>query len=254
MQVFFSIEVDLGGQMAMIRRTFTSLSRRRTLTVTAQLIEQLLSRTIRWAAVTRRHDTAETVATFSIGHDPATQVEFRLRGIEVRVSTTGVGVPDVHHGTGQRFAGGVEHAPLHEQRHTRVEAIIETCLAFGQRRTGHVERAFDGAWRAAGFAGLFVFSVHQQVEVMLKTEPGDYQPGLLTRAQYVEVVNGFPELFRGHGEVFDDVDRITQDAVDQGLGPRIAGIVVQAAGLFEKLLDLGSVGDLDVYFVGFLIL
>ena len=83
---------------------------------------------------------------------------------------------------------------------------------------------------------------------MLQAQAGHHQPGFLARTQHVQVVDRFPELFRGHGQVFDDVHRITQDAVDQGLGPWIAGVVVQAAGFFEKFLDFGSVGNLDVHF------
>ncbi|MCY1437542.1 hypothetical protein D9M71_537080 [compost metagenome] len=143
---------------------------------------------------------------------------------------------------------------MHEQGHARIDAVIQTRLALGQRRTGHVQRAFDGARGTTGLAGLFVFGVHQQVEVVLQANTGHQQPGFLARAQHVEVVDGFPELFRGHGQVFDDVHRITQDAIDQCLGPWVAGVVEQAAGLFEKFLDFGSVGNLDVHFEGFLIL
>ncbi|MNI11131.1 hypothetical protein D3C73_642640 [compost metagenome] len=254
MQVLIAVEVDLGGQVAMIRRGNEEVHVRRTLAMTTQLIEQLLGRTVRWAAIARRHDAAETIAAFGVGHDTATQVEFRLRGVEVRVGATGIGVPDVYHGAGQGFASGVEHAALHEQGHTRIDAVVQTRFALRQRRTRHVQRAFDGARGAAGLAGLLVFGVHQQVEVVLQTETGHHQPGFLASAQHVEVVDGFPELFRGHGQVFDDVHRITQDAVDQRLGPWIAGVVEQAAGFFEKFLDFGSVGNFDVHFSGFLIL
>src|SRR5476649_2499544 len=82
---------------------------------------------------------------------------------------------------------------------------------------------------------------------MLQAEPGDQQASLLPRTQHVEVIDGFPELFRGHGEVFDDVHRIAQDPVNQRLDPRITGLVEQTAGLFEKLLGTGSVGNLDVH-------
>ena len=173
-QVLIAVEVDLCGQVTMIRRRDEEMHVRRTLAVTTQLIEQLLGRTVRRAAVTRRHDAAEAVATFGVGDDAATQVEFGLRGIEVRISAAGIGVPDIHNRTGQRFAGGVEHTALHEQRHTRIDAIIQTRFTLGQWRTGHVQRAFDRARRAASLAGLFVFGVHQQVEVVFQAQPGHH--------------------------------------------------------------------------------
>ncbi|MCY1175057.1 hypothetical protein D9M73_152790 [compost metagenome] len=163
-------------------------------------------------------------------------------------------MPQVDDGTGDRIALGVLHLALEEHHGACIGAVVHTGLALGDRRAGHVQRAFDGARRAAGLAGLFVFGVHQQVEVVLQANTGHQQPGFLARAQHVEVVDGFPELFRGHGQVFDDVHRITQDAVDQRLGPWIAGVVEQAAGFFEKFLDFGSVGNFDVHFSGFLIL
>lgn len=50
-QVLIAIEVDLGGQVTMIRCRYEEMHVRRTLAVTAQLIEQLLGRTVRRAAV-----------------------------------------------------------------------------------------------------------------------------------------------------------------------------------------------------------
>ncbi|MNF84434.1 hypothetical protein D3C84_667950 [compost metagenome] len=246
-QVLFAIEVDLGGQVAMIRRGNEEVHVRRALAMTAQLIEQLLGRTVRRAAITRRHDALEAIAAFGIGHDTATQVELRLAAIEVRIGAAGVGVPDIHHGAGQRRAIGVLDLALHEQHHTRIDSVVQARKTVGQRRAGHVQRAFDGARGAAGLAGLLVFGVHQQVQVVFQAKACNQQAGFLACAQLVEVVDGFPELLRGHLQVFNDVHRIAQDAVDQRLGPWIALVVEQAAGVFEELLGAGSVGNSDVH-------
>ena len=183
----------------------------------------------------------------SIGDDSPTQVELGLTGIEIGIGAARVGVPHIHHGTGQRLAGGVLDLALHEQLNARVEAVIQSCFEVGQWRTRYIQRAFDGARGAAGFAGLLVFGVHQQVQVMLKPKASHQQPGFLARAQYVQVVHGFPELFRGHGKVFDDGYRVPQDTADQRFDPRVARIVVQAAGLVEKFLGAGSMGNLGVH-------
>ncbi|MNI89289.1 hypothetical protein D3C73_1466740 [compost metagenome] len=89
---------------------------------------------------------------------------------------------------------------------------------------------------------------------MFQAKACNQQAGFLACAQLVEVVDGFPELFRGHRQVFDDVHRIAQDAVDQRLDPWVAGVIEQAAGVLEKFLGVGSVGNLDVHLGGFLIL
>ena len=97
--------------------------------------------------------------------------------------------PLIDHGSCQGLALGVLDLALHEQLNARIDAVIETRLAFGQRRTGHVQRAFDGAWRTAGFAGLFVRSVHQQVQVMLQAQAGSQQTRLLIFTQFIEVID-----------------------------------------------------------------
>ncbi|MNE57466.1 hypothetical protein D3C80_1524330 [compost metagenome] len=156
-------------------------------------------------------------------------------------------MPDVYHGAGQRRAIGVLDLALHEQHHARIDPVVQSRETFGQRRAGHVQRAFDGARGATGLAGLLVFGVHQQVQVVFQAKACNQQAGFLACAQLVEVVDGFPELLRGHLQVFNDVHRIAQDAVDQRLGPWIALVVEQAAGVFEELLGAGSVGNSDVH-------
>ncbi len=80
---------------------------------------------------------------------------------------------------------------------------------------------------------------------MLQAQPGSKQTGFLVLAQFVEVIDRFPKLFRGHLQVFDDVHRVAQDPVNQRLGARVAAVVEAAAGFFEKLLGVGSLGKSD---------
>jgi hypothetical protein len=80
---------------------------------------------------------------------------------------------------------------------------------------------------------------------MLQAQPCREQAGFLVLAQFVEVVDRLPELFRSHFQVFDDVHRVPQDPVDQRLGPWVAAVVKVAAGFFEKLLGVSSLGKSD---------
>ena len=51
MQVLITVEVDLSSEVAMIRRRNKEVNMRRTLAMAAQLIEQVLGRTVRRAAI-----------------------------------------------------------------------------------------------------------------------------------------------------------------------------------------------------------
>ena len=51
MQVLITVEVDLSGEVAMIRRRNKEVDMRRTLAMAAQLIEQVLGRTVWRAAI-----------------------------------------------------------------------------------------------------------------------------------------------------------------------------------------------------------
>src|SRR5471030_2191377 len=247
MQVFVARQVDLRGQVAMVRRRNEEVNMRRTLAMTPQLIEQLLGRTVWRATVARRYDAAKAITALSISDDPAPQVELRLAAIEVRISAPRIGLPDVNDSARQRNAVGVGDLALHEQRHAGVGAVIQPRFVVGQRCTRHVQRPFDGARCAAGFASLLIGGVHQQVEVMLKAQSRYQQTGFLTAAQFIEVIDRLPELFRGHFQVFDDVDRILENAMYQRFGAGVAAFGKQPAGLFEEFLRIGGVGNSDTH-------
>lgn len=68
----------------------------------AQRLEQFGCGAVRRNRVARRQEAAEAIAALGIGFDPATQAVEGLVGVEVRIATFLVGVPDVHKGTGHR--------------------------------------------------------------------------------------------------------------------------------------------------------
>src|SRR5690606_9304429 len=106
-----------------------------------------------------------------------------------------------------RLAIGIGNLPLKE--HHGGDAVFATVVhahfTLGNRRTGNIQRAFDGARSAAGQAGLLVLGVLQQVEVVLQTEAGNQQTSLITATQTVDVIHRLPELVLSDFQVFDDL-------------------------------------------------
>ena len=146
---------------------------RRALAVAAELVEQLLGRTIGRAAVTGRHDAAEAVASLGVGHDRAPQVEGALGLVEVGVVAERIGVPDFDQCSGDRLALRVGHLAVHEQDLALVGVVVQPGLALADRRSGDVERPFDGARRAARLdADLALLLVEPDIEIMIDTETG----------------------------------------------------------------------------------
>src|SRR5690606_13083575 len=123
----------------------------RALPVTPKQIEHFLGRTIGRAAVAGRHDAAGAVAALGIGDDATAQVVLGLALVEPGVVALGVGVPHIHCGAGDRRAIHIEHLTVeeHHRGDAVFAAVVHARLALGYWRTGHVERAFDGARRTA---------------------------------------------------------------------------------------------------------
>ncbi|KPW98456.1 hypothetical protein ALO50_200146 [Pseudomonas syringae pv. cerasicola] len=178
-----------------------------------------------------------------IGADPATQVESRLRRVEIRVGAPGIGVPHIDDGIGQRRSIGAANLAGHEQYGCRVLTIVQAGIVIGQRSPCDIQRPFNGPRGTARLPGLFVFSVHQQIKVMLEPQPRDQQTGFLTAAKHVEVIDGFPELFRRNAQVFDDFYRLGQHPVHNAFHPRAATRLVKAASLIEELLHIVGLGN-----------
>ena len=154
-------------------------------------------------------------------------------------------MPQIDGGTDQGLAVGPGDLALqeHDGRHAVFAAVIHARLALHNRRTGHVQRAFDGARCAADQALLLVLGVLQQVEVVLQPQAGRQQARLVATTETVDVVHRLPELVLGDFQLFDDLRGVDQDAVDHRLQAAIAGVVVEAAGFLEELLDGIGVRD-----------
>ncbi|MNT18139.1 hypothetical protein D3C72_1533210 [compost metagenome] len=223
---------------------------RRTIAMATQLVEQLLGRSVRRAAITRRHDAARTVAAFGIGDDTSAQVVVRLGAVEVRIGALGVGMPQVHHGASHRLALLVQDTALEEHHRARIQAVVHPYFAFGHRCAGYIQRPFDGARSTAADAGFGILGIQLQVQVVFDAQPGHQQAGFLARTQAVEVIHRLPEFIRGDLQVFDDAGDVVDDTVGHQLHARATLVVVQATDFFEEFLDIGSVSNLhghDMY-------
>ena len=92
---------------------------------------------------------------------------------------------------------------FHEQHLALLGVLVEPRLALRERRAGDVERALDGARRAALQPGTALLLVHHQVEEGLDAETGDEQADLVRLAEPRQVAHRRPELGRRDVELLD---------------------------------------------------
>ena len=85
-------------------------------------------------------------------------------------------MPYIDHGAGHRLAVNVTHLPIHEQDFALLDAVIESCLALGQRSSGDVEWAFYRSRCATFDTGLALSLIHAEIEKRLDTEPRHQKP------------------------------------------------------------------------------
>jgi hypothetical protein len=82
-------------------------------------------------------------------------------------------VPDLDQRAGDWVALGVGHLPVHEQDFALVRIVVQPGLALADRRSGDVERPFDGARRAARLdADLALLLVKPDIEIMIDAKAG----------------------------------------------------------------------------------
>ena len=206
-------------------------------------VEQRLGLAVRRAGVARGQDRAEAVAALGVGLDPAAQVVLRLAGVEERVAALGVGVPDVDDRAGDRLAVHVADLALHDQDLAGLAAVVEPGLGLRERRAGDVERALDGAGRAALDAGLALGLVHAQVEEGLDAEAGDQQAGLVGLAEPGDVGDAGPELVGLDVEVLDGAEHVLRHAADDRLDAGVARGRADAGDAVEQRLHVGVVDE-----------
>ncbi|MNY00847.1 hypothetical protein D3C86_1333570 [compost metagenome] len=178
---------------------------RRSLPVTAQLIEAFLSRAGWIATVPRRHDAASPVATIGVRENPPTQVECRLALVEVGVVALGIGLPQVHGGSGDRLTVQVGYASLQEHHRcdTVLAPVIHASLVLAQRSPRYIQRAVNRPWRTAGPARFGVPGIRQQIKKMFDTDSGDQQTCFVSGTQTVDVVHRPPELIVADLQILD---------------------------------------------------
>ena len=145
-------------------------------------------------------------------------------------------MPDIDDGAGDRLAVGIAHLPVHEQHLALLGAVIQLRFTLGKRRAGNVERALDGARRAAFQAGAALGLVQTQVEEGLQAKAGHQQSDLVGLAEHGQVAHGRPELVRLHIEILDGAEQVGDHALHDLLQPRIALVVVQAADPVHQCL------------------
>src|SRR3546814_4853480 len=87
-----AVDVDLGGQLAVVVGADEEVDVRRTLAVAAKRGQQLLGRAARGHAVAAGQDAAEAVPALFVGDDRAAHVERRLHAsrVEVRIEAARV--------------------------------------------------------------------------------------------------------------------------------------------------------------------
>ncbi len=81
-----------------------------------------------------------------------------------------VRVPHFDQRIRQRLAVFAEHPPAHHQRLAGIGAVVESSVAGGFRRAGHIQRPFDRARRTAFDTGFRLRLVETQIEEMLEGE------------------------------------------------------------------------------------
>nr|GEU28163.1 hypothetical protein [Tanacetum cinerariifolium] len=230
-QEFVAVDVDLRGQLAAAGGADEEMNVGRTVAVAAQLVEQALGAAVGRAAVAHRQDAAEPVAPFVVGNDGAAQIEIALAVVEERVAAHQVAMPHLDPGAGQRLAVLVAHRALHEQHFGAVAlgAVVEAGVALALRRARHVQRAFDGARRAARQARPGFRLVGADVEEALESQARRQQAQLVALAGVGQVLQAGPEFCGLDVEVVDGLAQVADQALHDLLHPQVDG----AGGLVD---------------------
>jgi hypothetical protein len=118
---------------------------------------------------------------------------------------------------------------FHDQDLAGLGAVVEPGEALLLRRAGDVERALDGARRAALDAGAALLLVELDVEEGLDAEARDEQAGLVGLAELRDVGDAGPELVGRDVELLDGAHHVLGDAADDRLDARVAGVASRPA-------------------------
>src|SRR5439155_5974115 len=157
---------------------------------------------------------------------------------------------DIDDGTGYRLAVDADDPTFHHHQFAALRvALVEPHFEFGERRTGNVERPFDGARRAGGAAGAAVRFVGADVEQAIEAEARSDEPVLPGLAEAREPVDTGPEFVRADVEIVDGAEQVADDSRDDLLKTRIAARPVRFGHAFEQL-GLSEFVHVNVSFKG----
>ena len=147
-------------------------------------------------------------------------------------------MPHIDHGAGDRLAAHVAHLPVHEQDFALLAAIVEPCVALGQRGAGDIERTFDRARRATLDTGLALSLIHTEVQERLDTKTRYQESGFVRLTEGGDVADCRPEFIRLNIEVLDDRNRSVMSLCMMRFSRAITRIVGQAADLCQQVLHV----------------
>src|SRR4051794_28082168 len=123
-QVFVTVNIDLGREFPMTGSGYEEVDVRRPVAMPSHRLQQLLGLAARRTGVAARHDRTEAVAAVLVGLDPATEVVGCLRWIEMRIVSHRICVPHIDDGAGNRVAGSIANLTFHKQCFAVVGAIV----------------------------------------------------------------------------------------------------------------------------------
>src|SRR5262245_2080807 len=103
----------------------------RAIIVTSRGAHQIADRTVDRDGIACRFDTAEGEMTFSIGHEFATQIHWRLLGILLLIKSFRRGVPYIDFRAGDRLPVLVLHLAIDEQRWAGSRRAHDRTAVFG---------------------------------------------------------------------------------------------------------------------------
>ena len=150
-------------------------------------------------------------------------------------------MPDVDHSIGDRNTFLISNLTL-DQNDFRflVRAVVHAGKAVADRRTCNIQRAFNSARGAASQAGLLILSILADVQIAVHSQARGQQRSFTVGAQLTDVIHGAPKLLRRNIEIFDDLENVVHDTVNDFLHPFITTGFVEAGNLLQQFLHIGS--------------
>src|SRR5690625_3263928 len=134
------LNIDLCGQFTVIICRHKIMDMGRSITMTAQVIQQLLGRAIGWAAIAMRHNGAVFVPALVIGNDSTTHIKGLLLPcwVKMRIKPFGITVQDLDLCAWHRRPIRTINSAMNDQGFTLIAAIIKAGIALLNWRTDYI--------------------------------------------------------------------------------------------------------------------